>query len=67
MLSDQLALSPADPLLLARRGDARARYGDRPGALVDLNRALASLPVGRAFERVHAQARTLARLVPSDN
>jgi regulator of sirC expression with transglutaminase-like and TPR domain len=67
VLTDQIALAPADPLLLARRGEARARFGDRAGALCDLNVALAALPCGAAFERVHEQARVLARLGASTN
>lgn len=67
VLSDQLALAPRDPLLLARRGEARARFGDRSNALADFNRALLRLPVGTTFDRIHAQARVLARLSSSEN
>lgn len=67
VLTDQIALAPEDPMLLARRGEARARFGDRTGALRDLNVALAALPGGAAFERVHEQARVLARLGASSN
>lgn len=67
VLSDQLRLAPLDPLLLARRGETRAAFGNRPGALADLNDALHRLPLGPAFERVHERARVLARLSASAN
>jgi regulator of sirC expression with transglutaminase-like and TPR domain len=67
VLSDQLALYPGDPLLLARRGESRARFDDRVGALVDLNHAISRLPEGPEFERACATATALVRVRPSDN
>jgi regulator of sirC expression with transglutaminase-like and TPR domain len=67
VVSDQLALVPANARLLARRGDLRARQDDVHGGLEDMNRALARLPAGDAFERVRESARQLARLRESEN
>jgi regulator of sirC expression with transglutaminase-like and TPR domain len=67
VVSDQLALSPADPRMLARRGELRARQDDVRGGLEDLNRALVRLPAGEIFDRVHENARRLARLCESEN
>ncbi len=62
VLSDQIALAPEEPCLVARRGEALARAGDVEGGLRDLNTALGRLPVGAAFDHVHECARVLARL-----
>lgn len=67
VVSDQLALAPADPRYLALRGELRARQDDVAGGLADLNQALARLPQGEAFRRVHESARFLARLRESEN
>lgn len=67
VLSDQLALYPGDPLLLARRGEIRARFDDRAGALADLNRAITRLPAGPEFERACARAIALVRIRASEN
>jgi len=52
-----LGIKPDDALAFAGRGELRRRRGDLPGALADLDRALALAPVTRT--RV---ARALARL-----
>ena len=67
VLSDQLALFPADPMLLARRGVARARFDDRRGALRDLNKALRDLPPGPEFERARTTAAAIVRSHASVN
>jgi regulator of sirC expression with transglutaminase-like and TPR domain len=67
IVSDQLALSPANARFLARRGALRARQDDVHGGLEDLNLALARLPAGDAFDRVRENARQLARLGESEN
>lgn len=67
VLGDALVLTPRDPILYLRRGEARARFDDRAGALDDLNRALALLPPGPAFERAHATAAALVRSGESVN
>jgi regulator of sirC expression with transglutaminase-like and TPR domain len=61
VLWDQVELNPADPVLLARRGEARALSGDRPGALTDLNAAIPRMKPGPHFARAHETARLLAR------
>lgn len=67
VLSDQLALYPDDPVLLARRGEARARFDDRDGALRDLNRAIPRLRAGAEFEKARTAACLLVRSRPSAN
>jgi regulator of sirC expression with transglutaminase-like and TPR domain len=67
IVSDQIALADGDPGLLARRGELRARQDDVHGGLEDMNRALARLPAGSAFDRVHESARRIARLTESAN
>ena len=67
VITDQLVLSPHDPVLVARRGLARAGGGNRAGALQDLNWAVGFLPPGRHFDRAHDVARRLVRARPSLN
>jgi len=67
VLSDQLALYPNDPVLLTRRGESRARFDDRCGALRDLNLAISRLPAGPQFERACATASALVRSHASVN
>jgi regulator of sirC expression with transglutaminase-like and TPR domain len=67
IVSDQLALAPSDPHLLGLRGELRALSDDVSGGLEDLNQALARLPQGDAFSRIHESARLLARLSESMN
>src|SRR5262249_41801503 len=67
VVSDQLALAPSNARFLVRRGELRARQDDVHGGLEDLNRALARLPAGDAFDRVRENARQLARLRESEN
>ncbi len=67
VVSDQIALAPTDPCLLARRGQLRARQDDVAGGLLDLNEALVRLPAGQTFDRVRESARLLARLCESQN
>ena len=67
VVSDQIALSPSDARLLARRGELRARQDDVSGGLVDMNEALVRLPAGEVFDRVCENARLLARLSESQN
>jgi regulator of sirC expression with transglutaminase-like and TPR domain len=67
VVSDQIALAPSEPRLLARRGELRARQDDVAGGLLDMNEALVRLPAGEIFERVAENARRLARLVESSN
>lgn len=61
VLWDQVELNPDDPVLLARRGEARAHCDDRSAALSDLNAALPRLRPGPHFARAHETARLLAR------
>jgi len=67
VLSDQLALVPRDPHALALRGEARARFDDRAGALTDLRTALSRLPPGPDFERACSAAFALVRTHESVN
>ena len=67
IVSDQLALAPANPRFLARRGELRVRQDDVHGGLADMNRALARMPAGATFDRVRESARQLARLRESEN
>lgn len=67
VLGDALVLTPRDPVLYLRRGEARARFDDRTGALADLNHALTLLPPGPAFDRAHATAAALVRSGESVN
>jgi len=67
VVSDQIALSPTDARLLARRGELRARQDDVKGGLADMNEALVRLPAGEFFDRVRESARLLARLSESQN
>ncbi len=61
VLWDQIELNPDDPVLLARRGEARAHCDERSAALSDLNAALPRLRPGPHFARAHETARLLAR------
>lgn len=67
IVSDQLALAPANPRFLARRGELRVLLDDVHGGLMDMNRALARMPAGEGFDRVRDSARQLARLRESEN
>lgn len=67
VLSDEIALYPDDPGLLAHRGEARARFDDRVGALTDLNRALPRLRHGIEFDRARSAALALVRTQESPN
>lgn len=67
VLSDQLSLVPRDPHAFALRGEARARFDDRAGALADLRRAITGLPPGADFERACSAALALVRLRESVN
>ncbi|MCG3134170.1 MAG: hypothetical protein HMLKMBBP_01457 [Planctomycetes bacterium] len=66
-VSDQIALAPGDPMLVVRRAEVLVRSDRRAAALADYRRALAALPAGAVFARVHDQARQLARLGISVN
>jgi regulator of sirC expression with transglutaminase-like and TPR domain len=67
VLTDQLSLVPKDPHALAVRGEARARFDDRAGALADLGRAIPGLPPGPEFERACSAALALVRIRESVN
>lgn len=61
VLTDALSLAPRDAAILLRRGETRARFDDRAGALRDLNRALPLLRSGPLYDRAHAAAASIVR------
>lgn len=66
-LDDLCTIEPNEVRHYVRRGSARAKAGDRAGALSDLNLALAMIDAGPAFERVASTARHIVRAVESFN